>query len=133
MSVGKYGIAGLRRFGHETGVEPALQGRGEPPSQFVLREDALNICNGRGVGEGWTRGECRFFSIRNIGDSESDFRGRARSNRQAATLDGGKVTSHGVHRVDRSATSNQGTLNRSHVVESHFPAQGKLEQRGAAT
>ena len=51
VRIGKGRMAGLGRFGHVPGVEPALQRSRKLFRQIVLGENPLDIGNGSGIGE----------------------------------------------------------------------------------
>ena len=97
--------AGVYQELHEAGIEPPPKSRGKLFSELVLGEDSFDVCNGCGIGERRTRSERGFFPNRHIGYGEGDFCGGASSHSKTATFDGGKMPAHGVHRVDRGATS----------------------------
>jgi hypothetical protein len=124
-------MARLRRFRHETGVEPTQKSRRKPVSQIVLSEDTLRVRDSGGIGQRGSRSERGFLSCRNIGNGERNFCGASRGNGEAAALDGGKMAAHGVHRVDGSTTGDKRAMHRLNVLKSHVRIERKFKQRGA--
>src|SRR6202008_2631676 len=131
MRLRKSGMARLRRFRHETGVEATQKRRRKPVSQIVLSEDTFRVCDGGGIGQRGSRSQRGFLASRNIGNGERNFCGASCGNSEAAAFDGGKMAAHGVHRVDGSATGDQRAMHRLNILKSHVRIERKFKQGGA--
>src|ERR1700741_746757 len=131
MRLRKSGMARLRRFRHETGVEPTQKRWRKPLLQIVLSEDTFRVCDRGGIGQRGSRRERSFLSSRNIGNGERNFWGPPCGNSEAAAFDGRKMAAHGVHRGDGSPTGDKRAMNRLNVLESHVRIERKYKQRGA--
>lgn len=119
MGIRESRMARFGCFGHEASFQPTLQGGGKALQQIVVRENVLDIGDGRGIRERRTGSEGSFFPHRDVGDRKSYFLGGTGGKSESAAFHGREMTADSVYAIDGSTACDQRAVDDLKIIEIH--------------